>query len=120
MAARDPLSRDRRGRFLSHAEQLRRLAAQPLPPLDRPWEPAPEAILAHPTDRYPRYRLRVFDLCWPWRASRSEAVRDALASGNAHADRADGVFLDCVANIQRDPPFYLDQLRVRRRREGQP
>ena len=72
---------------------------------DRPTRPPPEQILAHPTERWPRYRLRVFDLCWPWRASHGEALRDASLSRNAQYDRADReLYLDAAAHIQRDPP----------------
>ena len=121
MADRGPLNRDERGRFVSAAEQLRRVdAAWRARVLPVPVRPTPAQILAQPTDRYPRWRLRVFDLCWPWRASKVEVTRDAVMSGNARRDR-DGVYLDACANIQRDPPWPYDRylLRQRRRERGE-
>lgn len=73
--------------------------------------------LIYPTDANPRWRLRVFDKCWPWRATRSEALRDALLSRNARRCSEDNTtYLDAAAAIQRDPPHYGDQLRMRMRR----
>lgn len=75
-------------------------------------QPTPEEIIANPTERHPRYRLRVFDLRWPWRASIKEVLRDARMSGNARHDEADRVtYLDAVANIQQDPPTAYDRIR---------
>lgn len=75
--------------------------------------PRPDPIIV-PTDAHPRWRLRVFDRCWPWRATRGEALRDAVLSRNARRDVEDRViYLDAVANIQRDPPHAIDQWRVR-------
>lgn len=105
MASRGPLSRDWRGRFV---------AIVPVP-----IGPTPAQIIAHPTDRHPRYRLRVFDRCWPWRASQREAVRDAVLSGNARRDQEDRlIYLDACANIQRDPPHYAARFRRPTRSEG--
>jgi len=79
--------------------------------------PGAAVILRHPTDRYPRFRLRVFDLCWPWRASLREVVADALASHNARRDRDDRcIYLDAAAMIQRDPPHRSDVIRHHQRR----
>ena len=64
-------------------------------------EPTAEEIIAKPTERHPRFRLRVFDLCWPWRASYGEAARDALLSRNMGPDG----YLDAAANVERDPPL---------------
>lgn len=122
MAARSALSRDRRGRFITVAEQFARLEAAFTPPerwVD-PQRPSDAAILANPTDKYPRWRLRVFDTCWPWRATRGGVLRDALASGNARRDREDRVvYLDACANIQRDPPWPLDRYEMRQRRAAE-
>lgn len=117
MAARSPLGRDRRGRFITAAEELERINATL--ELHRAWRPSAAHILANPTNLYPRWRLRVFDLCWPWRASVGEAIRDAIASGNARRDLEDrAVYLDCVANLQRDPPHYVHGYRLRQRRRA--
>lgn len=118
VAASDRVSRERdaRGRFVSDAEVMRRWEAawRPLEPTPGP---TPEQILANPTDAHPRWRLRVFDTTWPWRARRAEAYRDALASGNARRDYEDRqTYLDACAQLQRDPPFYLDRYRMRVRR----
>lgn len=78
--------------------------------------PTPSDPLRHPTDDHPRWRLRVFDRRWPWRATRGEALRDALLSRNAMRESGGAIFLDACAAIQRDPPFYSDMLAVRRRR----
>ncbi|WP_394663254.1 hypothetical protein [uncultured Sphingomonas sp.] len=73
--------------------------------------------LHFPTDEYPRWRLRVFDHCWPWRVTRAEVFRDALLSRNARRCPDDNVtYLDAAAAIQRDPPFYSDRLRMRMKR----
>ncbi|KQO58855.1 hypothetical protein ASF14_02800 [Sphingomonas sp. Leaf257] len=70
--------------------------------------------LAFPTDTHPRWRLRVFDTCWPWRATKSEALRDAVLSRNARRCPDDNTtYLDAAAAIQRDPPFASDRLRMR-------
>ena len=109
---RDPLT----GRFISHAEACALIVAAG--DRRRRWErrerlgPPAAVILATPTDRFPRWRLRVFDRCWPWRASRGQAVADALASRNGR--REDGTFyLDACAFIQRDPPPFLELARRR-------
>ena len=74
---RDPLT----GRFISHAEACALIVAAG--DRRRRWErrerlgPPAAVILANPTDRFPRWRLRVFDRCWPWRASRGQAVAGA-------------------------------------------
>lgn len=87
------------------------MSARPVPRLV---DPDP---LTSPTDEHPRWRLRVFDLCWPWRATRREAFGDAVASRNAHFDREDSTtYLDAAAMIQRDPPHHLDRLRREQRR----
>lgn len=79
-------------------------------------EAAPDPVFA-PTDEHPRWRLRVFDNRWPWRATRAEAMRDAVVSRNARYCPDDNVtYLDAAAAIQRDPPFYSDQLRMRMKR----
>lgn len=79
-------------------------------------EVAPNPLL-FPTDDAPRWRLRVFDNCWPWRATRSEALRDAIVSRNARRCPDDNVtYLDAAAAIQRDPPFRSDQLKMRMKR----
>lgn len=84
-----------------------------LDPTPQPPQPTPEQIVANPTDRHPRWRLRVFDLCWPWRASMKEVLRDARSSGNGRYDEADRLtYLDAAANIQRDPPHALDRVRA--------
>lgn len=67
--------------------------------------PQPSDPLRFPTQDAPRWRLRVFDRCWPWRATRGEALADAVASRNARRDMDDHiVYLDACANVQRDPP----------------
>ncbi|WP_454280214.1 hypothetical protein [Sphingomonas sp. Marseille-Q8236] len=74
-------------------------------------EPDP---LNQPTDRHPRWRLRVFEKCWPWRASFKEALRDAVSSQNARRCPDDRfIYLDAAASIQRDPPHRYDQWRMR-------
>lgn len=74
-------------------------------------EPDP---LSYPTDGHPRWRLRVFDKCWPWRATRKEALHDAVSSFNAWRCPNDhAIYLDAVASIQRDPPYAYDQWRMR-------
>ena len=102
------LRRDEYGRFA-------RAPRSANPP--RPWEPAAAEVLANPTEQYPRYRLRVFDLCWPWRATRGEAFEDAKLSGNATWDPNDRLlYLDACADIQRDPPSAMQRYELRRRR----
>lgn len=77
---------------------------------------APNPV-ACPTDEHPRWRLRVFDNLWPWRATRGEAMRDAVVSRNARYCPDDNItYLDAAAAIQRDPPFYSDRLRMRMKR----
>jgi len=79
-------------------------------------EAGPDPLM-FPTDAHPRWRLRVFDRCWPWRATKSEALRDAVMSRNARRCPDDNVtYLDAAAAIQRDPPHYGDQLRMRMKR----
>lgn len=74
-------------------------------------EPDP---VAQPSDAHPRWRLRVFDRVWPWRATRKEAFRDAIESRNAWRCPDDRlIYLDAVASIQRDPPYPYDQWRMR-------
>lgn len=88
MAGRGPVGRDRRGTI-----------AAPVRPVHYP-DPC-----VSPTQDRPRFRLRVFDRCWPWRASVGEVMADAVASRNARRDLDDRVtYLDACANIQRDPP----------------
>lgn len=96
MAARHEL----RGAPRHDPRDRRPPAMAPLPP------PAarPDPLL-HPSQQHPRWRLRVFDKLWPWRATRAEVLRDALASRNARRDPDDGVvYLDACAFVQRDPP----------------
>lgn len=86
--------------------------------IDRPLA-KPAAPLAAPSDEHPRWRLRVFDRCWPWRATKREALRDAVLSFNARYDRHDRVvYFDAAASLQRDPPFALDRLRLRARQQA--
>lgn len=87
MAAGHTLTRDSRGRF-------------------RKAPPPPPDPLVNPSDRHPRWRLRVFDRRWPWRRTRDEVFADAVASRNARRDTLDRVtYLDACACIQRDPPL---------------
>ncbi|MDQ1229284.1 hypothetical protein [Sphingomonas sp. SORGH_AS_0879] len=76
--------------------------------------------LLYPTDENPRWRLRVFDNCWPWRATRREALRDAIMSRNARRCPDDRlIYLDAAAAIQRDPPHRYDQWKARSKRSHQ-
>lgn len=121
MAARGKLERDENGRFVTTTEFYARLNVEYVRRKQRvdPARPTDAEILANPTDRFPRYRLRVFDTAWPWRASKGSAFTDALASGNARRDAEDRcLYLDACANIQRDPPMYLDRVRALERREA--
>lgn len=85
MAASRVIHRDRYGRF-----------RQAPPPKI---EPNP---LNFPTRSHPRFRLRVFDRAWPWRATRGEAMDDALASDNASYDSG-RTWLTVPADIEQDP-----------------
>lgn len=97
--------RDQSGRFkpaprmpdtLSELEQ-RDAQALPIAPIDP---------VRNPSHEHPRWRLRVFDRKWPWRASRVEAQRDATEPWMTHYDEATGtVYVDAVVDVQRDPPL---------------
>ena len=97
-----------------------RYACPPLPP------PAPDP-LAFPTEKAPRFRLRVFDQRWPWRRSRDEVLDDAIASGNGRVDpETRHRYMTVPAMVQRDPPGFrqpvfrdcTDQARADRERRG--
>ena len=73
--------------------------------------------LTDPDELHPRWRLRVFDQRWPWRATRREAVMDAIASRHARRDSDDRhIYLQGYALIQQDPPPRLARLRWEERR----
>ena len=87
------------GRQLPYRDRWGRFAHRPPPPT-----PPPDPVL-FPSVRHPRWRLRVFDQVWPWRASQSEAVDDARDSGNATFDAQlyRRTFMIAPATIERDP-----------------
>ena len=73
--------------------------------------------LTDPDEFHPRWRLRVFDQRWPWRATRREAVMDAIASRHARRDSDDRqIYLQSYALIQQDPPPRLGRLSWEERR----
>ena len=92
MAAPRVICRDRAGRFT-------------VEPPAQPAKVEPDPV-NFPTKSHPRFRLRVFDRKWPWRASWSQAMDDALASENASAEHG-RAYLLVPAAIQQDPPDRL-------------